>query len=332
MDFSVVILASGPVSGGGMVHAVSVTQPVQSWTVLRSHKDFSVVADALSPILTSLPPCPEPLDYNGDINTIITARNKMQYWLTNVLMYPGARESPEVRHFLTFGANMIPSEFEGVSWVNFMTSQTTAPQAHPSESNPPASSGGYGMVDDMDMDDMFVADDDGQEPEYSDDDEEYSASSRYRPTDEPISHQDEMEIMQLAGEVEMVDDLGSLAQSLGASHLGRSLQLQKEMATRVAPEDPSQSSQVEGVRLGAAVQGKSSGGGLGSAMEQAMERKSKGQLQSPEIEGLGDSFYQKQPVSPPRLDSFKMVKVIGKGSFGTRQLVSALVLLESTRF
>ena len=38
-----------------------------------------------------------------------------------------------------------------------------------------------------------------------------------------------MEIMQSAGEVEMIDDIGSLAQSLGASHLGRSLQLQAEM-------------------------------------------------------------------------------------------------------
>jgi len=39
------------------------------------------------------------------------------------------------------------------------------------------------------------------------------------------------------------------------------------------------------------------------------------------IEGLGDSFHQKAPVSPPRLDSFKMIKVIGKGSFGKVFLV-----------
>ena len=36
----------------------------------------------------------------------------------------------------------------------------------------------------------------------------------------------------------------------------------------------------------------------------------------PFVEGLGDSFHRTVPVSAPRLDSFRMIKVIGKGSFG----------------
>ncbi len=36
----------------------------------------------------------------------------------------------------------------------------------------------------------------------------------------------------------------------------------------------------------------------------------------PFVEGLGDSFHRTVPVSAPRLDSFRMIKVVGKGSFG----------------
>ena len=55
-------------------------------------------------------------------------------------------------------------------------------------------------------------------------------------------------------------------------------------------------------RLGSAAAG-SGNGGIGSAMENASQ-------------GLGGSFNQTRPESPPRLDAFKMIKVIGKGSFG----------------
>ncbi len=56
-------------------------------------------------------------------------------------------------------------------------------------------------------------------------------------------------------------------------------------------------------------QGTPQSGGIGSAMEHA---KTSG------LAGLGDSFsFNQKPLqSAPRLDSFKMIKVIGKGSFG----------------
>jgi len=41
----------------------------------------------------------------------------------------------------------------------------------------------------------------------------------------------------------------------------------------------------------------------------------------PHVAGVGDSFHQTAPVSLPSLDSFKMIKVIGKGSFGKVFLV-----------
>lgn len=310
--FTVMIVASGQIGGGGLVHAVTVTQPVQSWTVIRGQDDFRAVGDALSSVLPGIPsfPSSEVVD-NGDLTAISKARNDLQQWLISILMYPGARESPAVRNFLTYNANMIPPQFEGVPWTSFApdgtvlttslySTQQQTQQHH--QATAPAAAYGSSNLDDMEMDDMFAGDDDvGPLPnEDSDEDDDFiPASVRYKPTDEQITAEDEMDIMQLAGEVEMVEDVGSLAQSLGASHLGRSLKLQQEISkNQKQTQQPMQS----GVRLGSAVSG-GVGGGIGSAMARA-------------VQGVGDSFNQIKPVSAPRLDSFKMIKVIGKGSFG----------------
>ena len=57
----------------------------------------------------------------------------------------------------------------------------------------------------------------------------------------------------------------------------------------------------------------SSPGGIGGAMAKA---ESCSHMTQAHVKGLGDSFHRTAPVSAPRLDSFKMIKVIGKGSFG----------------
>ena len=114
-------------------------------------------------------------------------------------------------------------------------------------------------------------------------------------------------MMQFASEVEMIEDIGSLAQSLGASHLGRSLQLQAEIATR---DNPTQTA-IEpgrGLTVGGSGAGVAGVGGMRSAMENAAE-----------LEGLRS----RPPESAPRLDSFKMIRVIGKGSFGRFALTQA---------
>ena len=153
---------------------------------------------------------------------------------------------------------------------------------------------------------MFLAEDEaGLDPqeELDEDDEYIRPSVRYKPTDEVITEED-MEMMNFANEVEMIEDIGSLAQSLGASHLGRSLQLQAEIATRDNKTPPSfdhhgQGLTVGGGALGAAHKG---AGGMRNAMENAP--------------GMGEGLRSRPPESAPRLDSFKMIRVIGKGSFG----------------
>jgi len=318
-DFNVTILAAGPLRTGGLVYAIAVTQPVQSWTVLRSYENFKIVGVSLSQVLTGLPSCPfEVLEDVSNINVILKARNELQQWLADILMYPGARESPVMRNFLTMGANMIPPEFEGVSWVNFTPAENVVAQPQPQRRLSAENTTNLDDIDDMEMDDMFLGEDDGNLT-VDDEEEDYEedfipASERYKPTDETISDEDEMEMMALAAEVEMVEDVGFLAQSLGASHLGRSLQLQAEMSKRDEPQAPRTESREEGVTINSPRPKKKEGmvGGLSNAMENAKNQVPR---------GLGDSFNTKSPVSAPRLDSFKMIKVIGKGSFGKVFLV-----------
>lgn len=329
------LAGSGGIIVSRLVHAVSVAQPVQSWTVIREHGDFITLGNALSSMIGGVPSCPvaPAFDSSGTsdyIHEIRQVRNAAQNWLSNVLLFPGARESPAVRQFLCYGANLVPSQFQGINWIPFTdtssspgatgtTATTTATQ------NPNHSRG----EDELYMDDMFmnghVDDHHDEVDDYEDDEAHYfSATERYQPTEEAVTQDDVMEFQNNADDVEMIEDIGSLAQSLGASHLGQSLQLQAELAggrpnllgaeMRVPPQ--------QGLNIGGFVANNSVSngmqsvggiGGIGNAVEKAdVEVK---------VEGLSDSFYQKKPISAPRLDSFRMIKVVGKGSFGKVFLV-----------
>jgi hypothetical protein len=310
MDFSVVIAASAPVEQGGLVHAVTVVQPIQTWSVIRGQGDFTAVSESLSSCIPGLPPCPYEVFNDGDINSIVNARNGLQQWLSTVLMYPEARNSAAMQNFLTYAVNMIPPQYENVPWTIFTANgQVAAPASCPhSDPATPSSPVDDSHLDDMMMDEMFDGDDEPAGPiqDDSDDEEDYRASIRYAAIDEPVTIEDEMDVANaIAGEFEMIDDVGSLAQSLGASHLGRSLMRQEEIMMTPYErhlQHQQQMHQQTGVQLGAAISG-ASGGGIGSAMAHASQN---------------NAFKKPVPESPPRLDAFKMIKVIGKGSFGKR--------------
>jgi hypothetical protein len=264
-------------------------------------------------MLHGVPLCPE---YSADeddeagtsnASSLVSARQQLQQWLLAVLMFPGARESPAIRMFLTDAANIIPPQYENSTWTMFDASgqvlnlaAAASPSSAPQQASAPAPGSEFTM--DMMMDDW--GDDGGaagHPAEFDEQENEYRASERYKPTDEPVSEEDKMEMANMAAEVEMIEDVGSLAQSLGASHIGRSLMLQGKMGVSHMYHGAVQQHQ-HGIFVGTAASGVG-GGGIGNAMENASH-------------GLGSSFNQTLPESPPRLDSFKMIKVIGKGSFG----------------
>jgi hypothetical protein len=298
-DFTVTILASG-VYDAGIVYVVAVTQPVQSWTVLRCHDDFLVVSQSLALLqsLHGLPPCP-PIR-RDDRSVMIESTNELQQWLSYILMYPGARDSMAIRNFLTLNANTILPQYEGVAWAQFAAGAAAAAV----ENERP-------VVDDMDMDDMFfnnyyAADETTAQPqtnEEEEDDDDYiqPASVRYKPSHEAVTDQDEFDMMN--GDVEMIEDIGSLAQSLGASHLGQSLKLQADR-NPISSANSNKGLNIVGGGFHTAVSSNNPKGGIGGAMEAAGD-------------GHMDKFHRKPLESAARLDSFKMIRVIGKGSFGT---------------
>lgn len=329
-----------------IIHAVSVTQPVQSWMVLRDHVDFLAMDVALGGSVSGLPslaavPITDDVTQGSqrEVDMIVHARNSAQEWLTSVLMFPAVRESPLMRQFLSYGANIVPPQFEGLMWINFTPSgepirtganssagsaltslATTAAAARPN-------------LDEMEMDDMFALDDEHGNREDDDgssldsEDEAEYLQGRYAPTEEPLTQSEIMEIQQDYKQVEMVEDVGSLAQSLGASHLGRSLHLQEQM--RAQAKHTTASTHHGGINtmtssgnpvMGGNTSTSSIGRGIGEAMAKAGSGAPSLQTQA-HVDGLGDSFHRTVPISAPRLDSFKIIKVIGKGSFGKVFLV-----------
>jgi hypothetical protein len=338
-DLTVIITAAGRINLGGngtnvtsrLIHVISVSQPVQSWTVVRDHVDFVTLGNALATVISGVPPCPPGPVFSQmgpsskDAVDITNVRNAAQSWLTGVLQFPGARESPAVRQFLCYGANSVPAQYQGINWISFGSSISSAKSAQ--TSNTAANHG----EDELDMDDMFGYDgnhvDDVEEEEdddYDDDADFFSATERYQPTEEAVTQDDIMDIQNNADDVEMIEDIGSLAQSMGASHLGRSLQLQSEMMaykkSGSAYVPPQSHIGLTNIGRGIAVNvSNASGGGIGSVVENADLP-----VKEAYVKGLSDSFLQKAPISAPRLDSFKIIKVVGKGSFGKKRLVLAI--------
>lgn len=296
------IVACGPVKSGGMVYAVAVSQPVQSWTVLRSHDEFAAMSGVLSQALPGIPSCRPLNDVPGSPDGILSIRNELQKWLSAVLVNSSARESTAVRNFLTLGANTILPKYEDVVWTQFNTAMPSPPS---DGASPRVVTSRPVVVDDMEMDDMFLADEDGAAPEEDQDefdDDIPSAAVRYKPYDEAVTGED---LLDMAGDVEMVEDVGSLAQSLGASHLGRSLQLQAEMKFRTQGTHAA-TNPVKGLNIGgAAAEQSAAAGGIGGAITMAAA-----------AQRGAEPFNMRPLESAPRLDSFKMIRVIGKGSFG----------------
>ena len=329
-----------------VIHAVSVSQPMQTWNVIRDHVDFTTMDAALKNIVPGLPTCPDLPNANQtaanesvDVNFVLQARNSAQEWLAAALTVPAVRNSAIMRQFLCYGANIVPPQFEGVGWINFNIDDQRAQQhQRPAPASYAAAVRGetQNNLDDMEMDEMFAFENENDDDDISNGDEDgdsYDDGSngdddasylqgRYEPPEEHISQEEVMDFQKDIGEVEMVEDVGSLAQSLGASHLGRSLNLQKEMMSyKKGQQMMQQQQQQQGLPQGVNILTnntdgmieRSASGGIGSAMENASDEP---QAPKPHIKGLADSFYRTSPISAPKLDSFKMVKVIGKGSFG----------------
>ncbi|GMH87084.1 hypothetical protein TrST_g9987 [Triparma strigata] len=255
-EFSVGVSAAAHGSDGQTGFAVYINQSVQAWTVIRTSADFHTLHASLVVYLPSLPPPPPPPS-SPDVKVIVEAGLALNQYISQLLFFPGVRESPNLKRFLCDNANLIPAPYSSCSWSPLPPPPPLPPTVPPSD---------YPMeAGEMDMDDLFS-----------------DSTSPPPPRPATISSSlpvTEDERRELEGEADIMDGVGSFRMDyLEGSHLGRSLKAQ------------------------------------GLSMEQ--------QTEAPKnIPGLGDSFNSTTPISPPSLNSFKIIKVIGKGSFGKVFLV-----------
>jgi len=277
--FTATISASGLFSDEDnsrrLVHLISVSPSNvnNSWSVLRYHSDFSTFQLSLQPVGAPPFPCAPEIDRSSmDLlkSKVTATRDVLQNWLDSILKDPYSGENPLIRQFLCFGANLYTTQqLERVNWVTF--TDHSVDDRYVVTSNVFEPTRRHSSLDEMEMDDMFETTDDVDEESEDDEDEgrfEYFGVNRYQPVEEAVTQEDAMEIQRQANEIEMVVDVGSLAQSLGASHVGRSLQRQAELAkmSKEAPDSQGTSN------LGVVVGGKGNetpGGGIGELMMQA---------------------------------------------------------------
>jgi len=310
------------------VHLISVSPSNvnNSWSVLRDHSDFSAFQVSLHSVGAPPFPCAPEVDSSSmDLlkSKVTATRDVLQNWLDTILKDPYSGENPLIQQFLCFGANLYTAQqLEGINWVTFtdhsidegfvVTSNVCEPKPR------------HSSLDEMEMDDMFDTTDDVEEESEDDEDEDegrfdYFGVNRYQPVEEAVTQEDAMELQRQVNEIEMVEDVGCLAQSLGASHVGRSLQRQAELANMSKDVPKSNCTSNPGVVVG----GKGNetpGGGIGDLMMQAQPVKNR----NSKYDGLRDGFSQASLMSPPSLESFKIIKVIGKGSFGKVFLVKEI--------
>jgi len=305
-----------------LVHLISVSPSSTDrncWTVLRDHSDFTAFQISLQP--TGAPPFPNSPTIKTGLSSRNTSpqelatstRNLLQDWLDFLLKDAYSADNPLIQQFLCFGANLFSTQqLEGVNWVTFAPPSRTAQDNATSNT---IAQHRHSSLDEMEMDDMFDTSGPNDDEESSADEDdggsyEYFAVARYQPVQEAVTQEDAMEIQLQASEAEMVEDVGSLAQSLGASHLGRSLQRQAELKnyTRIDTSPTSSQNNPAGVVLGGKTASNKICIGIGDALSKTTKIQSPTPLAS----------------SAPRLDSFKIIKVIGKGSFGKVFLVKEI--------
>ncbi len=104
-----------------------------------------------------------------------------------------------------------------------------------------------------------------------------------------------MEIQNNADDVEMVEDVGSLAQSLEASHFGKSLQHQAQLARKDKGDaDDKNKESLKGLNIeeySSRISSHQLLGGIGGVVERAFPT-----VPQSNLDGLGDIFFHTKPI------------------------------------
>lgn len=307
--FSIELAGYGVVRDPGLspypVFVISVNQPEQSWTCYRRYSSFKSLGEHLATAiggLSGMPVCPQVSDevlFGGNISSkawaaqLEKARGLLQIWLHQTLVYPGVKESQVLRNFLCANANMPPAKLE-ITWSNSYC---------PS-------------LDEMEMDELFDRHLEEKEGDGSgigndidsDNDDLDRSGARHAVSDD--------EFDPVFGNMDNDDSEG------GPSSHRMAVSHSKNDYYDATLDMPSEDDIASSVPVEITFNSIQPSGGYDYAMQGG------GQYGYNRPSGLmgalgAQSDNTQQPKAPAKvgLDSFKIIKVIGKGSFGKVFLV-----------
>ena len=323
MDWNAIIVASGHLcSGEGLLHVLYVIAPMAQFShhfVARTHADFVVLATELSEDFSDLPPCP------NNCNDAATFGNELQEWLYAILSNSGVKESPmhpALVKFLSYGANVFPPEYEVLQWwhnVSCSEGALAAPSLSQQEQQLDSPRQSYEIFDYFGRDDALV----GRKEDTGENILDLNSLAPLLGCNENVIDADD----------EVIDDSDFLEviKALEAFDHAKAYVIQEQAILRRSshtsfrpPAHPTSSHQVKAdscnilvssnVPQGLTIGGSAldtQNGGIGAAIKKANFS-----------DVHGDAHHsQSRPLSSTGLDAFKLIRMIGKGSFGKVFLV-----------
>jgi hypothetical protein len=317
-----------------IIYALSIAQPVQAWVVYRNHDEFISLAATLFDMGFQAPNILKTLQNEDIALNVSSSLNELQSWLDQVLRHPQITKCEHLNRFLCDGANQPHPLFNSIEWV---CSHIETPNSQSVlQLLPPSEMMCYDMSDSDDTDDSGENEVNDNGPPLNNDYDEDHHCQRYQPTEEELTENDVIEFNSICKDVEMVESIEKLGRSLGDPHLSTSLKQRAKMSSDsnrsgvIPPNhldhslilckehsgcteyaDPSTTDPSLYSRMSVLIPPK--GQGIGEALRKEVKYSN---VTSKNLHHSSISPYEKKHTEV-QLDNFKLIKVLGKGSFGT---------------
>mmetsp|Transcript_15191 Transcript_15191/g.19711 ORF Transcript_15191/g.19711 Transcript_15191/m.19711 type:complete len:687 (-) Transcript_15191:416-2476(-) len=99
-----------------LLYVLSVQQQASAWTVYRRVATFQALTHHLSVMVPNLPPCPNIFMASYGSESVETLRIHLQHWMQQILSIPIVSQTPVMKNFLCAEANLPPPGVD-ITWT-----------------------------------------------------------------------------------------------------------------------------------------------------------------------------------------------------------------------